>query len=197
MRLVTSSGESVAHVARDLGINEGTLGNWVLRWKQDHASDVEVEPLTPTERAELARLRKENATLRMERESRIKIRALLREADEQVTRYVFIDAQQAVYPVALICRLLKVSRSACYAWAKAGREGSRDLLGGLSDRQDTRARGSVRSSSACNWYTRVNKEGGVDGDTRVRTYNEGDRIQGVRDPSLTRAVSGALRRGGN
>ena len=68
VHLVTSSGESVAHVARDLGMNEGTLGNWVLRWKPDHAGDVEEEPLTPTERAELARLRKENATLRMERE---------------------------------------------------------------------------------------------------------------------------------
>jgi transposase-like protein len=68
VQLVASSGGSVAHVARDLGINEGTLGNWVLRWKQDHAGDVEEEPLTPTERAELARLRKENATLRMERE---------------------------------------------------------------------------------------------------------------------------------
>lgn len=70
MHLVTSSGQSVAHVARDLGIKEGTLGNWVLRWKQDHASDVEEGPLTPTERTELAqaRWRKENATLWMERE---------------------------------------------------------------------------------------------------------------------------------
>ena len=29
MRLVRKTGKPVAHVARDLGINEGTLGNWV------------------------------------------------------------------------------------------------------------------------------------------------------------------------
>ena len=65
VQLVASPSDSVAHVARDLGINEGTLGKWVLRWKQDHAGDVKEEPLTLTERAEFARLRKENATLRV------------------------------------------------------------------------------------------------------------------------------------
>jgi transposase-like protein len=68
VQLVASQGGPAAHAARDLGLNEGKLGNWVLRWKQDHAGDVEEEPLTPTERAELARLCKEDATLRMERE---------------------------------------------------------------------------------------------------------------------------------
>ncbi|MDQ1247222.1 MAG: transposase, partial [Actinomycetota bacterium] len=56
--LVISMGHPVAHVARDLGINEGTLGNWVLRYRQDHPDEVEEEPLTPSERVELARLRK-------------------------------------------------------------------------------------------------------------------------------------------
>ena len=66
--LVISTGHPVAHVARDLGIHEGTLGNWVLRFRQDHPEQVEEEPLTPSERVELARLRKEVTTLRMERE---------------------------------------------------------------------------------------------------------------------------------
>ncbi len=31
MRIVRETGRSVAQVARDLGVNEGTLGNWVHR----------------------------------------------------------------------------------------------------------------------------------------------------------------------
>lgn len=31
VRIVRESGKSVAQVARDLGINEGTLGNWVAQ----------------------------------------------------------------------------------------------------------------------------------------------------------------------
>ena len=63
VRLVRETGKPVAQVARDLGINEGTLGNWVnadrrRRGEGDGA-------LSEDERAELARLRRENAELAM------------------------------------------------------------------------------------------------------------------------------------
>jgi transposase len=63
VRLVRETGEPIAQVARDLGINAGTLGNWVdadrrRRGEGDGA-------LGEDERAELARLRKENAELAM------------------------------------------------------------------------------------------------------------------------------------
>ena len=63
VRLVRETGKPIAHVARDLGINSGTLGNWVdadrrRRGEGDGA-------LSEDERAELARLRKENAELAM------------------------------------------------------------------------------------------------------------------------------------
>jgi transposase len=35
VELVINSGRPVAEVARDLGINEGTLGNWVNKAKRD------------------------------------------------------------------------------------------------------------------------------------------------------------------
>ena len=54
VRVVKETGRPVAHVARELGVNEGALGNWVRR---DGA-----------ERAELARLRKRVAELEMERD---------------------------------------------------------------------------------------------------------------------------------
>src|SRR3954449_6399065 len=66
VRLVFETGKPIAQVARDLGVNEGTLGNWeaVARRQRDGDGG----PLSEDERAELARLRKENAELRMQRD---------------------------------------------------------------------------------------------------------------------------------
>ena len=63
VRLVRETGKPIAQVARDLGVNEGTLGNWVNadRRRRDGGNG----ELTEDERAELARLRKENAELAM------------------------------------------------------------------------------------------------------------------------------------
>ena len=66
VRLVIDSGRPIAEVARDIGVVEGTLGNWVNLWRVEHAGE---EPeLGISERAELAQLRRDNQTLRMERE---------------------------------------------------------------------------------------------------------------------------------
>jgi transposase len=65
VRIVRETGKPMAQVAADLGINPGTLGNWV---KQERVERGEVEGLTSDERAALARLRTENAQLRMERD---------------------------------------------------------------------------------------------------------------------------------
>ena len=63
VRLVRETGKPIAQVARDLGINSGTLGNWV---DADRRRRGEGEgALSEDERAELARLRKENAELAM------------------------------------------------------------------------------------------------------------------------------------
>ena len=66
VRLVNDSGRPIAEVARDIGVNEGTLGNWVNLWRSEHAG--EEPPLGISERAELAQLRRDNQMLRMERE---------------------------------------------------------------------------------------------------------------------------------
>jgi transposase len=62
VRLVRETGKPVAQVARDLGINEGTLGNWVNADKRRRGEGDGA--LGEDERAELARLRRENRSLR-------------------------------------------------------------------------------------------------------------------------------------
>jgi transposase len=65
VRLVRETGKPVAQVARDRGVNAGPLGNWVNADQRRRGSD---GVLSEDERAELARLRKENAELAMERD---------------------------------------------------------------------------------------------------------------------------------
>ena len=66
VRIVRETGKSVAQVARELGVNEGTLGNWVaLDRRRREAGD---GALDADERAELVRLRREVAELAMERD---------------------------------------------------------------------------------------------------------------------------------
>src|SRR5512132_3279759 len=66
VRLVAETGRPIAQVARELGINEGTLGNWCA--KRRRAADDGQAPLSESERAERARLRKEIVELRMQRD---------------------------------------------------------------------------------------------------------------------------------
>ena len=65
VRLVVNTGRAVATVARELGIQESTLGRWVNASKT--RQDAGEGALSESERAELARLRKENSELKMDR----------------------------------------------------------------------------------------------------------------------------------
>jgi transposase len=66
VELVVNSGRPIAEIARDLGINEGTLGNWVKMAKK--RGDVKEKPLDINERARLKELEEEVRRLKMERE---------------------------------------------------------------------------------------------------------------------------------
>lgn len=65
MVLDESDPRPIAEVARSLGVHAGTLGNWV---GQERIERGERDGLSADERGELAVLRAENATLRMERD---------------------------------------------------------------------------------------------------------------------------------
>jgi len=65
VRIVNETGRPIAQVARELGVNEGTLGNWVARDREKRQS---TDGLSTGDIEELKRLRAEVAELRMERD---------------------------------------------------------------------------------------------------------------------------------
>ena len=65
VRIVRETKKPIAQVAKDLGINPGTLGNWVT---MDRLEREGTDGLSSGDIAELKRLRAENAELRMERD---------------------------------------------------------------------------------------------------------------------------------
>ena len=70
VELVRASDKTIAEIARELQINDTTLGNWVRADQAERGiPDASgLVPLTASERAELTKLRRENAKLRVERE---------------------------------------------------------------------------------------------------------------------------------
>lgn len=67
VRLVTETGRPIAHVAAEIGVGAQLLGRWVARAAKVGSGD-NPAVLDTDERAELFRLRKENAELRLDRE---------------------------------------------------------------------------------------------------------------------------------
>ena len=66
VRMVIDSSRPITQVARELGVNDGTLGNWVAQYRAEHADD---DPaLTPAERIQLNEAQRELRELRMENE---------------------------------------------------------------------------------------------------------------------------------
>jgi transposase len=65
--LVRDGGKAVSAVARDLGLTESAVRNWVIRSDADGGRG-DGKVLTTAEREELSLLRRENRQLRMERE---------------------------------------------------------------------------------------------------------------------------------
>jgi transposase len=65
VKMAIETSHPIAVVAGDL-FNEGTLGNWVARYRKEHAG--EEPPLTISERARLCELERENRELKLKAE---------------------------------------------------------------------------------------------------------------------------------
>ena len=65
-RMVVETSRPIAEVARELGIHETSLGNWVRAYREKHAGDE--PPLQISGRARLRELERENRELRVKNE---------------------------------------------------------------------------------------------------------------------------------
>ncbi len=66
VRMVIDGSRPIADVARELSVHDGTLGNWVNKYRVDHPAAE--RPLTVSERVRLRELESENRELRMRNE---------------------------------------------------------------------------------------------------------------------------------
>ncbi len=66
VKMVIETSRPIAVVARDIGVNEGTLGNWVSKYRAEHAD--EEPPLSISDRTRLKELEQENRELKMKAE---------------------------------------------------------------------------------------------------------------------------------
>jgi transposase-like protein len=66
VKLVLETSRPIAEVARELGLVEGTLGNWVNAYRREHAGDE--PPLDISERARLREAERQLRDVKMENE---------------------------------------------------------------------------------------------------------------------------------
>ncbi|MFC1746503.1 IS3 family transposase [Candidatus Riflebacteria bacterium] len=105
--LSNEEGVSVTQVAEDLGICVNTLCNWRKKFSPEGKK-------LSAEQKEIKRLKKELRITRMERDILKKGSGYL--LGETVKRYLFIYGNKNLFPIGLLCRVLKVSRSGFYSW---------------------------------------------------------------------------------
>ncbi|HEX7375437.1 MAG TPA: IS3 family transposase, partial [Steroidobacteraceae bacterium] len=117
------AGRDPADLAREFEPSAQAIRNWVAEADRAEgrreAKPATADPaLTAAEREELARLRRENKQLRLERDILSRAGGLVRprDRDDPVRVFRFMKANQASFPVATMTRVLGVSKAGYYAW---------------------------------------------------------------------------------
>src|SRR5436305_4982888 len=93
--MVIETSRPIARVAKELGINEGTLGNWVNAYRREHAG--EEPPLTVSERARLRELERETPGTENGERVPEKSRSVLCQRSSVTDKFEFIDVEYAIY----------------------------------------------------------------------------------------------------
>jgi len=112
--LVIDQHRTVSDVARELGVIEQTLGNWV---RQERIDRGEREGTTTQMREENARCRREVKRLEMERDLQSEVWSSWVLEQDRSSRYWFVSTMGAEgFPVRAACEAAEVSSSAYYEW---------------------------------------------------------------------------------
>jgi transposase-like protein len=125
VKMVVETSRPIAKVVKELGINDGTLGNWVGIYRREHAGE---EPPLSVSECEAARARAGNPGTEDGKRVPEKSRSILRPRPSVTEKFEFIDAEYAFYQesgdedvpsVVKMCRWMEVSRSGFYDWRNA------------------------------------------------------------------------------
>lgn len=185
IRLVGRPGVTVSSVARDLDINVSVLRRWVEKHNGGQWQVESGKPLKTDVVAELERVRRELAKVKMERDI-LKKPQLLREGPD--VRYGFIVSNRTVWPTRAMCRVMEVSHSGFYEWlgrAPSGRKREKLRLTGRireSFEASDRTYGSPRvwrdlheSGEVCSENPRRSSDtgGGIEGAPQAATRPDG------------------------
>jgi transposase-like protein len=113
VKLLMTDGVGALKATRRLLISMKTLANWVRAGKAGKLESVGQyhKPLTE---AELGRVKRESAEVKMDRDLLKKFATVLRE--RVAVRYGVIEQVATAIPVPPMCRFLGVSTSGYYAW---------------------------------------------------------------------------------
>ena len=98
---VVEKDRTIASVASWYDLVAQTTGNWVARYRKDHAADQDRKDAS--ESAEIAKLRAENRAPRQENELREKSSRLLREGTSVIERLRARGREEGHYPIASMC----------------------------------------------------------------------------------------------
>jgi transposase len=123
IQLVLNSSEEIKDLAEDLGVNPKTLYNWVYNYKRDNNLQTynrtsSKSSIKESSEEELRRLRKENRLLKQERDILKKSNRVFCEGNS--IKYAWIKEHQKSFNITVMCRVLKVNRSAYYHWVNNG-----------------------------------------------------------------------------
>ncbi|MGA5504984.1 IS3 family transposase [Streptomyces umbrinus] len=143
VKMVVVESRPIAEVAREIQVNEGTLGTWVSGYRQEHAG--EEPPLNISERARLRELEREDRELRMKTGFLGESGGLLCPGTPVTEKYEFIDVEADDFPVQQMYNWAGVSTSGFYHWrsrplsatAKRRAELRAVILRVFSDSQET------------------------------------------------------------
>ncbi|MGO9783089.1 MAG: IS3 family transposase [Streptosporangiaceae bacterium] len=121
VKMVVDLSRPIAQVARELGVNDTTLGFWVKAYRQKRSG--EPLPLDIPAQARLQELERRNRELEMENAFLKKAGRVLREGASVTDKYKFIDAEYDAATAAgtaptimQMCRWIDVSKSGYYEW---------------------------------------------------------------------------------